>query len=126
MTVIGYDPHVNASLAQAASVTVIPKLEDLLASSDFVTIHTPLIASTKGMIGSKQLAMMKPTARILNVARGGTIDEAALLEALDQGQIAGAGLDILHIGATGARLNRCPLSSSPESFGNASFGCVYR
>lgn len=56
--------------------------------------HTPMIASTKGLIGSTELALMKPTARVLNVARGGIIDETALLSALEVGTIAGAGLDV--------------------------------
>jgi D-3-phosphoglycerate dehydrogenase len=69
-------------------------LAELLKEADFLTLHTPLIASTKGMIGAAELATMKKTARILNVARGGMIDEAALLDALNSGTIAGAGIDV--------------------------------
>ncbi|KAF2097720.1 phosphoglycerate dehydrogenase [Rhizodiscina lignyota] len=94
MTFIAYDPYANPSLAAAASVALVPTLEDLLPQCDFLTIHTPLIASTKGMIGTKELATMKPTARVLNVARGGTYDETALLTALELGTIAGAGIDV--------------------------------
>ncbi|KAF9729630.1 phosphoglycerate dehydrogenase [Paraphaeosphaeria minitans] len=94
MRLIAYDPYANESLAAAASVILLPNLADLLTQADFLTLHTPLIASTKGMISRAELATMKPTARILNVARGGMIDEDALVEALDAGTIAGAGIDV--------------------------------
>jgi len=94
MTLIAYDPYANPSLCAAASVTLKASMDELFAAADFLTIHTPMIASTKGMIGDAELAKMKPTARILNVARGGIIDEAALLEALEAGKIAGAGIDV--------------------------------
>ncbi|KAL5383002.1 hypothetical protein DPSP01_006268 [Paraphaeosphaeria sporulosa] len=94
MRLIAYDPYANENLATAASVTLLPNLADLLTQADFLTLHTPLIASTKGMISRVELATMKPTARILNVARGGMIDEDALVEALDAGTIAGAGIDV--------------------------------
>lgn len=94
MRLIAYDPYANPNLAAAASVTLRSNLADLLQEADFLTLHTPLIASTKGMIGKSELATMKPTARILNVARGGMIDEDALVEALDAGTIAGAGIDV--------------------------------
>lgn len=88
------DPYASTSVAAAASVTLVSSLQELLGSADFVSIHTPLIASTKGMISTDELALMKPGARILNVARGGTIDEAALLQALESGHLAGAGIDV--------------------------------
>ncbi|KAF2837649.1 phosphoglycerate dehydrogenase [Patellaria atrata CBS 101060] len=94
MNVIAYDPYANTQLAAATNVTLKSSLNELLPDADFFTIHTPLIASTKGMIGASELAMMKPTARILNVSRGGMIDEVALLEALVANKIAGAGLDV--------------------------------
>lgn len=94
MRLIAYDPYANPNLAAAASVTLRSSLAELLQEADFLTLHTPLIASTKGMIGKAELATMKPTARILNVARGGMIDEDALVEALDAGTIAGAGIDV--------------------------------
>ncbi|KAF2998606.1 hypothetical protein E8E13_006861 [Curvularia kusanoi] len=94
MRLIAYDPYANPNLAAAASVTLRSSLAELLREADFLTLHTPLIASTKGMIGKAELATMKPTARILNVARGGMIDEDALVEALDNGIIAGAGIDV--------------------------------
>lgn len=94
MRLIAYDPYANPNLAAAASVTLKPSLAEILKDADFLTLHTPLIASTKGMIGKAELETMKPTARILNVARGGMIDEDALVEALDAGKIAGAGIDV--------------------------------
>lgn len=94
MNLIAYDPYANPSLCAAASVIIKPTMDELFAESDFLTIHTPMIASTKGMIGLPELSKMKPTARILNVARGGIVDEAGLLEALETGKIAGAGIDV--------------------------------
>lgn len=94
MNLIAYDPYANPSLCAAASVTIKSTMDELFAESDFLTIHTPMIASTKGMIGLSELSKMKPTARILNVARGGIVDEAGLLEALEKGRIAGAGIDV--------------------------------
>ncbi|KAH3981415.1 D-3-phosphoglycerate dehydrogenase [Parastagonospora nodorum] len=94
MRLVAYDPYANPNLAAAASVTLRHSLAELLQEADFLTLHTPLIASTKGMIGKAELETMKPTARILNVARGGMIDEDALVEALDAGTIAGAGIDV--------------------------------
>lgn len=73
---------------------MVDELSELLREADFLTIHTPLIASTKGMISTVELATMKKTARILNVARGGMVDEDALLSALENGSIAGAGIDV--------------------------------
>ncbi len=94
MHVIAYDPYTSPALARSLSIPLIPTLNALLSASDFVTIHTPLLPSTKGLISGPELAQMKKGARILNVARGGTIDEAALLEALESGHIGGAGLDV--------------------------------
>ncbi|OAG13720.1 phosphoglycerate dehydrogenase [Alternaria alternata] len=94
MRLIAYDPYANPNLAAAASVILRPSLAEILEEADFLTLHTPLIASTKGMISKAELETMKPTARILNVARGGMIDEDALVEALDAGVIAGAGIDV--------------------------------
>lgn len=94
MRVEALDPYASPAIAQAANVTMVSNLSELLTRSDFLTIHTPLIASTKGMIGASELAQMKKGARVLNVARGGMIDESALLSAIEDGQIAGAALDV--------------------------------
>lgn len=69
-------------------------LETLLRESDFVTLHVPLLPETRGMIGAAQLALMKPTAYLINAARGPIVDERALIDALRGGKIAGAGLDV--------------------------------
>ena len=69
-------------------------LEELLAQSDAVSVHAPLNGRTKGLIGARELRMMKPTAVLLNLGRGGIVDEGALAEAVDEGVIAGAALDV--------------------------------
>ncbi len=91
--VVAYDPYVTAARAQQLGVTLL-SLDELLAQSDFITIHMPKTAETTGMISTEQLGLMKPTAYIVNVARGGLIDEDALYAALKSGRIAGAGLDV--------------------------------
>ncbi|KAF8858351.1 phosphoglycerate dehydrogenase [Acephala macrosclerotiorum] len=94
MKVIAMDPYASPEIAASASVTLVGTLAELLPKADFLTIHTPLIASTLDMISTKELSTMKKTAKVLNVARGGVYNEAALLEALESGTIAGAGLDV--------------------------------
>jgi D-3-phosphoglycerate dehydrogenase len=93
MNVVAYDPYVTSARAQQLGVTLLT-LEELLAQSDFVTIHMPKTPETAGMIGTEQFALMKPTAFIVNVARGGLIDEKALYAALKSNRIAGAGIDV--------------------------------
>lgn len=94
MTVIAVDPYANPDMARQAGVELATNLKEILPVIDFLTIHTPLLATTMDLINKDELRMMKPTARVLNVARGGVYNEAALLEALDEGYIAGAGLDV--------------------------------
>ncbi|KAI1422488.1 phosphoglycerate dehydrogenase [Xylaria sp. FL1777] len=95
MKVIAFDPYANPDLARQTGVErVVPRLTDMLPEIDFLTIHTPLLASTLDLIGEAEFMLMKPTARVLNVARGGVYNEAALLDALNKGVIAGAGLDV--------------------------------
>ena len=91
--VIAYDPYITAARAQQLGVQPV-SLDELLERSDFITIHMPKTPETTGMIGTEQIAKMKPTAYLVNVARGGLIDETALFEALSSGRIAGAGLDV--------------------------------
>ena len=93
VTVVAYDPYVTPARAQQLGVQLL-SLEELLEKSDFVTIHMPKTPETTGMISTEQLALMKPTAFIVNVARGGLIDEDALKHALSTDVIAGAGLDV--------------------------------
>lgn len=91
--VIAYDPYITAARAQQLGVQTV-SLDELLEQSDFITIHMPKTPETTGMIGTEQLAKMKPTAYVVNVARGGLIDEQALHDALVARTIAGAGLDV--------------------------------
>ena len=91
--VVAYDPYVTSARAQQLGVQLL-SLDELIETSDFITIHMPKTPETTGMIGTAQLAAMKPTAYVINVARGGLIDEEALFEALTNNVIAGAGLDV--------------------------------
>jgi D-3-phosphoglycerate dehydrogenase len=91
--VVAYDPYITSARAQQLGVTLL-SLDELLAQSDFITIHMPKTPETTGMISTDQFALMKSTAFIVNVARGGLIDEDALYAALKSNRIAGAGLDV--------------------------------
>ncbi|MGC5222637.1 phosphoglycerate dehydrogenase [Micromonospora sp. DT81.3] len=95
MRVIAYDPYVTSARAQQLGVQLVG-LDELVEQSDFITIHMPKTPETTGMIGAEQLKRMKPTAYVVNVARGGLIDEDALFSALTSGEIAGAGLDVFN------------------------------
>jgi D-3-phosphoglycerate dehydrogenase len=94
MRVMAMDPYASQTIATTNSVTLVPDLATLLPQLDFLSVHTPLIASTTNLISKNELKLLKPTARVLNVARGGVINEEALLEALEAGALAGAGLDV--------------------------------
>ena len=93
MKVIAYDPYLSPERAQDLGVTRV-ELDELYARADFITLHTPLTDQTRGMIGEDSIKKMKPGVRIINCARGGLIDEAALKQALESGQVAGAALDV--------------------------------
>ena len=92
--VIGYDPGKTPDELLARGIHPRGDLSTLLAESDFVSLHVALSDATRGLIGAAELAAMKPTAFLINSARGALVDEAALLGALKSGQIAGAGLDV--------------------------------
>ncbi len=94
MTVLAHDAVVSEARAESLGVKLVT-LDELLKRSDFVTLHTPLTPQTHGLIGARELALMKPGARIVNCARGGLVEEAALLAALESGRIAGAALDVI-------------------------------
>lgn len=93
MKVIAYDPYVPKETAEALGITL-TDFETLLQTSDFISIHVPLTRETRGMIGEKELKRMKKTAYIINTARGPIIQEKALYQALKNGWIAGAALDV--------------------------------
>ncbi len=92
--VAAYDPYVDESRARALGVDRADSLDSLLGSCDIVSLHLPLSASTRHLIGPAALAKMKPGSILVNVSRGGLVDETALLEALDSGHLRGAGLDV--------------------------------
>ncbi len=94
MTVLVYDPYKPAELIRAAGYEPVADLDAALPRADFVTIHCPKNPETIGMFGAERLARMRPGAFLVNTARGGIVDEAALHAALVSGQIAGAGLDV--------------------------------
>jgi len=93
MTVLGVDPYITAEAAANHGVELI-ELDELLARSDVVTVHVPLTRATRGLIGREAISKMKPGSIVLNVARGGIVDEAAVSEALRSGQLGGAGIDV--------------------------------
>jgi D-3-phosphoglycerate dehydrogenase / 2-oxoglutarate reductase len=94
MDVLVYDPYVGADNVRSAGCEPVADLDAALPRADFVTIHCPKTPETTGMFGTARLRRMKPTAYLINTARGGIIDEAALHAALTGGAIAGAGLDV--------------------------------
>jgi D-3-phosphoglycerate dehydrogenase len=94
MRLIAADPYAAPETARKLNVELMT-LEELLPQADFLTIHTALTGGTRGLLGAEELALLKPAARIINCARGGIVDEAALLDALNAGKLAGAALDVL-------------------------------
>jgi len=93
MTLLGSDPLVSADAAAARGVRLV-ELDELLPAADVVTLHLPLAAATRGLFDAERLARMKPGALLVNVARGGIIDEAALAKALASGRLGGAAIDV--------------------------------
>ncbi len=90
---IAYDPYVQPARAAQLGVRLVG-LEELLRESDFISIHLPKTPETVGLIGAKELAIVKPGVRIINAARGGLVDEQALADAIAEGKVAGAGIDV--------------------------------
>jgi len=93
MRILAHDPFISTNYAHTHKVSLV-SLDQLLCESDFITLHLPLTLSTKNLIGTKEFAKLKPTARIINTARGGLIDEQALVKAIDDEKIAGAAFDV--------------------------------
>ncbi len=96
MRLVAYDPFVSEERARQMSVEML-SLDEVIAQSDFITVHLPKNKETKGIIGREILAKAKPNLRVINVARGGIVDEAALADAVRSGQIAGAALDVFDV-----------------------------
>lgn len=95
MQLLAYSPHADPQPARALGVQLVA-LERLLRESDFVCLHCRLTTATRGLIGAAELALMKPSAYLVNMARGPVVDHTALVGALQQGRIAGAGIDVFH------------------------------
>lgn len=93
MKIIAYDQYKDEAYARENGITYC-SLEDLVKESDIISIHAPLMEETKGLISEAQFDMMKPTTIVINCARGGIVDEEALYQALKDGKIMGAGLDV--------------------------------
>jgi D-3-phosphoglycerate dehydrogenase len=94
MRVVAFDPFVSKERAKSVGVELMPNLEGLLVQSDFITVHLPRTAETEGLIGERELALVKEGARIVNTSRGGIVDERALVNALRDGRVGGAALDV--------------------------------
>jgi D-3-phosphoglycerate dehydrogenase len=94
MTIVGFDPFLATDKALELGIESLARLDDLWGRCDFLTLHTPLTAETRNLISAREIDRMKPSIRIINCARGGLIDEAALVKALDAGKIAGAAIDV--------------------------------
>lgn len=130
MKLLAHDPFISASRADALGARLIP-LDELLANADIVTLHVPLNNQTRGMIDAPQLKLMKPTALLVNCARGGVIDEAALLAALDAGTIAAAAIDVVATeppppDGTGAALHRHPKVVATPHLGGSTHEALER
>ncbi len=93
MQVLGYNRHISKP-EQTDYCTLTPNMDDVIAQADYLSLHLPGSASTRKMIGARELALMKPTAFLINTGRGEVIDEAALIETLQAGRIQGAALDV--------------------------------
>ena len=97
MKVLVYDPFVPKNTELPEGVSLIDSLDELLSQSDVVTIHTPLMPETHHLIGERELRLMKPDAYLVNASRGPVVDESALISVLQDGHLAGAGLDVFDI-----------------------------
>lgn len=110
VSIIAHDPFANQALAAELGVTLVDS-DTLYRQSDFLSIHVPLTDSTLGLVGAAQFALMKPSAYLINTARGPVVDQAALVDALQAGAIAGAGLDVFEREPLGADH---PLAAMPN------------
>ncbi|MDQ3991014.1 MAG: phosphoglycerate dehydrogenase [Actinomycetota bacterium] len=94
MRLVAFDPYVSTDRARQLGVELVGDLEDLLVQADVVSVHLPRTPETEGLIGRRELSLMREGARLVNAARGGIVDEAAMAEAVRSGRIAGAALDV--------------------------------
>ena len=108
MRVLAYDPYFDEEFAAAHGVEQADSVEQVMKEADFVSVHMPLNDETRGAIDAEKIALMKPTAILVNTARGAIVDEEALVEALEEERIFGAGLDVYAAEPpTGSRLLKC-------------------
>lgn len=107
--ILAYDPYLEPEAATRAEATLVPSLEELLRRADVVSLHVALTPQTTGLIGARELEMMKPTAYLVNASRGPVVDERALVEALRSGTIAGAALDVFETEPISAAHPLCSL-----------------
>lgn len=119
MKVKGYDPYVSAEAMKTFGVEKVDRMEGMLPKIDFLTVHCPLTQETKGMVGKKELASMKKGAYVVNTARGGIVNEKALLEALNSGGIAAAALDVWEVEPPDPK---DPLLNHPNLIGTPHYG----
>jgi len=130
MKLLASDPFISLARAEALGVELLP-LDEVLARADIVTLHVPLARATIGLIDAPELARMRPHALLVNCARGGVIAEAALLEALEAGRIAGAAIDVVAQEppppeGTGARLHRHPRVIATPHLGGSTVEALER
>ena len=130
MKLLAADPFISQARADAFGAELVP-LDELLARADIVTLHVPLGTATIGLIDAPKLARMRPHAALINCARGGVVAEAALLEALDAGTIAGAAIDVVAEeppppDGTGAKLHRHPKVIATPHLGGSTFEALER
>ena len=118
MSVKVFDPFVSPEDIRALGHTPCETIEEVVADAEFVTVHTPLTDDTRGLLGASAFAAMKSTAYLIQCARGGVVDEQALLGALNDGEIAGAALDVFEEEPPGAS----PLSTHPKVFASPHLG----
>ncbi len=102
MKIIGFDPILTAEAATRAGIELVG-LDEIFRRADFITVHAPLTQETRGIVNAAAFAKMRKGVRIINCARGGIVDEAALLDALNSGIVAGAALDVFVAGTSAAR-----------------------
>jgi D-3-phosphoglycerate dehydrogenase / 2-oxoglutarate reductase len=130
MTIIAHDPYITTARAESFDVKLVP-LATLLAESDIVTLHVPLTGETRGMVDLEKLRTMRRHAYIINCARGGVIVEDDLLTALDEGALAGAGIDVVAVeppppDGSGAKLHRHPKVVATPHLGGSTVEALER
>lgn len=123
MEVAAWSPHLTKERTEEAGAELAPSKEELLASSDFVSVHLALGDGTRGLVGAREIALMKPTAYLINTSRAAIVDQDALLAALHEGRIAGAGIDVFDVEPLPADH---PMRTAPRLLATPHLGYVSR